>query len=111
MSTPLPFDALDAALTAAVTQHLANALVQVTVDGPHWAAMYECGRPDASPFGEVATAPAHTVSLCLTGVGDVAEGQQIVLTTQRWPAGQVCRITTAVEPDESNWATFDVVPV
>ena len=41
----------------------------------------------------------------------LAEGGQVILTTARWPQGQVCRIVTAVEIDATGWASFDVAPV
>lgn len=107
----MPFHAIDGLLSNACSGYLANALVQRTEDGPAWAAMYDVALPERSPFADAATVPQHTVSLWLAGLGSLAEGEQIVLTTPQWPAGQPCRITTPVVADASGWATFDVVPI
>lgn len=105
------FAMLHQRLNSAVQQRLSNALVQRTPGGPAWAAMYDVALPERSPFADAATVPQHTVSLWLAGLGSLAEGEQIVLTTPQWPAGQPCRITTPVVADASGWATFDVVPL
>ena len=59
---------------------------------------------------DMATVPAHRLSLCVVSLGDLAEGDALVVTTAHWPAGQACRITTPVAPDAGGWARFDVVP-
>lgn len=107
----MPFHAIDGFLSEACSGYLANATVQRTPGGPAWAAMYDVALPDRSPFADAATVPQHTVALSLAGVGDLAEGDPITLTTPQWPTGQPCRITTAVVADASGWAVFDVVPL
>ena len=106
-----PFAAVQDMISQGVTRHLANATVQLQLGGPAWAAMYERRLLEASACAEVATVSAHTITLHLSSaLGGLAEGARIVVITSAWPAGQLCRITTAVEPDESGWATFDVMP-
>lgn len=114
MTTPArPFDAVDDLISQGIVTHLANATVQTQPGGPAWAALYERTQPgEGTPFADVATVAAHTIALHInSALGDVVEGAQVVVSTSAWPAGQLCRITTAVEPDESGWATFAVVPL
>lgn len=111
MTMPSSFADRESRLNGAVQRHLANATVQLTAGGPAWAAAYALDQPDRSPFAEAATVPQHTVSMWLAGVGDLAEGGDVILTTRHWPEGQPCRISTAVVPDASGWATFIVVPL
>lgn len=112
------FAAAEQRVNSAVTQHLANATVQRTAGGPAWAASYEVEQPERSPyadvrtpFADVATVALHTLSMWLTGFGGLAEGDDLILTTRHWPAGQTCRVSTPVVPDASGWATFVVVPL
>lgn len=106
------FAQLDQRLTAAVSQRLANATVQLLPGGPAWAAMYDHQLPEVTPFTDVATVAAHTLTMHFNPAMPVpAEGGEVVVNAAQWPAGQVCRITTPPEPDQSGWATFDVVPV
>ena len=100
----------------AVLRHHCNASVQLTPGGQSVQALYECLSldtgimADRSPFADMATVPAHRLSLCVVSLGDLAEGDALVVTTAHWPAGQACRITTPVAPDAGGWARFDVVP-
>lgn len=104
------FAQLERRMNAAVTRHLANAMVQLAADGPAWAAEYTTGLEPDSPFAPSATAPQHTLSMCIVNLGDVAEGDELIVTTRQWPEGQRCRITTPVVPDAGGWATFSVHP-
>lgn len=104
------FAAAEQRVNSAVTQHLANASVQrVTGGGPECAASYELEQPERSPFADVATVPEHTISMTLADIGDLAEGDSLILTTRHWPGGQLCRISTPVQMDASGWARFAVV--
>lgn len=106
-----PFAALEQRLNRAVQGRLANATVQLTAGGPAWAAAYDVALPEASPFADAATVPQYTVSMWLQGIGDLAEGDEIILTTAHWPLGQRCRVSTSVVPDSGGWAVFSVVPL
>lgn len=105
------FAALESRLNSAVQRRLSNATVQLAADGPAWAVAYDVALPEASPFADAATVPQHTVSMWLQGIGDLAEGGEIILTTGHWPLGQRCRVSTPVVPDSSGWAVFSVVPL
>ena len=111
MPAAFPFDAAQDLVTQGVQQHLANASVSLVAGGPTVSALYDCGTPPDSPFQAAATVPRHTLSLCVVSLGDVAEGDEVIVTTRQWPDGQRVRISTAVEPDAGGWATFDIVPV
>ncbi len=111
MPAAFPFDAAQDLVTQGVQQHLANASVGLMAGGPTVGALYDSEAPQGSPFQDVATAARHMLSLCIVGLGDVAEGDEVIVTTRQWPAGQRCRITTPVEPDAGGWAVFEVVPV
>lgn len=108
--TLAPFAALESRLNGAVQQRLSNATVQLAPGAPAWAASYAVQLPESSPFADVASVPVHTLSMWLAGLGDLAEGDELILTTRHWPAGQPCRVSTAVVPDASGWAVFAVVP-
>lgn len=110
MNLPLLSDR-SARINDAVMRHHANATVQLAADGPAWAVAYDVALPEASPFADAATVPQHTVSMWLQGIGDLAEGGEIILTTAHWPLGQRCRVSTPVVPDSSGWAVFAVVPL
>lgn len=110
MSAAFPFDAAQDLVTQGVQQHLANATVSLVAGGPSVSALYDCGTPPDSPFQAAATVSRHTLSLCIVNLGDVAEGDELIVTTRQWPEGQRCRITTPVEPDAGGWATFSVHP-
>lgn len=103
------FAAAEQRVNRAVTQHLANASVQRVMGGPECAASYELEQPERSPFADVATVPEHTISMTLADIGDLAEGDSLILTTRHWPGGQLCRISTPVQMDASGWASFAVV--
>lgn len=107
--TLAPFAVLESRLNGAVQQRLSNATVQLAPGAPAWAASYAVQLPEGSPFADVASVPVHTLSMWLSGIGDLAEGGELIVTTRAWPAGQRCRITTPVVPDASGWATFDMV--
>ncbi len=94
----------------AVLRHHCNASVQLTPGGQSVQALYECLSLDTGILADMATVPAHRLSLCVVSLGDLAEGDALVVTTDHWPAGQACRITTPVAPDAGGWARFDVVP-
>lgn len=98
-------------INGAVARAHANATVQLTASGPAWAAAYDVALPEASPFADAATVPQYTVSMWLQGIGDLAEGDEIILTTAHWPLGQRCRVSTSVVPDSGGWAVFSVVPL
>lgn len=104
------FAAEEQRLNDVVSQHLSNAMLQLTATGPAFACIYEATRPEGSPFADVATTLQHSVSVWLPQGQEVREGAQVILTTARWPSGQACRITTPVDIDATGWATFDVVP-
>ena len=105
------FAAEEQRLNDVVRQRLSNALLQRAVGGPAWACIYEATRPDGSPFADVATTLQHSVSVWLSQVLSVCEGDQVILTTSQWPSGKACRITTDVEIDATGWASFDVIPL
>ena len=111
MPAAFPFDAAQDLVTQGVQQHLANATVALAAGGPSVSALYDSAAPEGSPFQAVATVARHTLSLCIVSLGDLAEGDEVIVTTRHWPAGQRCRITTPVEPDAGGWAAFDIVPV
>ena len=94
----------------AVLRHHCNASVQLIPGGQSVQALYECLSLDTGILADMATVPAHRLSLCVVSLGDLAEGDALVVTTAHWPAGQTCRITTPVAPDAGGWARFDVVP-
>lgn len=106
-----PFDAVAHMVNQGVTHHLANASVERATGGPACAASYELEQPDRSPFADVATIPEHTISMTLADIGDLAEGDSLILTTRHWPGGQLCRISTPVQMDASGWTSFAVVPL
>ena len=110
---PLPaFAALEQRLNGAVTGRLSNATLQLSQGGVAWACIYEATLPEGMAFDDVATKLAHSVSVWMPDADSVlAEGEQIILTTARWPQGQACRIVTAVEVDSTGWASFDVSPL
>lgn len=109
--TLAPFAALESRLNSAVQQRLSNATVQLTPGAPAWAATYATELPERTPFADVADVPVHTLAMWLEGIGDLAEGAELIVTTRSWPAGQRCQVTTPVVPDSSGWATFEVVPL
>lgn len=109
--TIAPFAALESRLNVAVQQRLSNATVQLTAGGAAWAASYATELPERTAFADVADVPAHILSMWLAGIGDLAEGGELIITTRAWPTGQRCRITTPVVPDAGGWATFEVVPL
>lgn len=106
-----PFDSLVTRANVAVERRLANATVRLPGADVEVSALYDAGNPEDSPFEAAATVPRHTLSLCVVSLGDVAEGDEVIVATRQWAEGQRVRISTAVEPDASGWATFDIVPV
>lgn len=106
-----PFVGLEQRVNAAVERRLANATVRLPGADAEVSALYDAGNPEGSPFEAVATVSRHTLSLCVVSLGDVAEGDEVIVATRQWAEGQRVRISTAVEPDASGWATFDIVPV
>lgn len=104
------FANLEQRLNSAASQRLSNALLQRAAGGAAFACIYEASRPQGSPFEDVATTLQHSVSVWLSHGLSVCEGDQVILTTSKWPSGKACRITTEVDIDATGWATFDVVP-
>lgn len=101
-----------ARLCGAVTRHHANASLRLSQGADAWACIYESTLPDGGRFDDVATKLAHSVSVWMPDAeAALAEGGQVILTTARWPQGQVCRIVTAVEIDATGWASFDISPL
>ena len=106
------FAAEEQRLNDVVSQHLSNAMLQLTATGPAFACIYDATRPEGSPFADVATTLQHSVSVWLPEAESVlAEGGVVYLTTARWPQGRECRIVTPVEFDATGWASFDVSPL
>jgi hypothetical protein len=106
------FAALEQRLNSAATQRLSNAMLQLAVGGPAWACIHEVTLPQDSPFADVHSKSAHSVSIWLPQVGSaLLEGAVVYLTTARWPKGQSCRIVTDVDIDATGWASFDISPI
>lgn len=61
-------------------------------------------REGGTYMGDVAAVPVYTVSMCVANAPGIAEG-----STQLRINGQPVRVSGAVEPDASGWATFPVV--
>ena len=107
------FAAVDrsARIIGAVLRHHANATIQLVGETQTWPVVYGCKSPENTPFADVATVPVYTVSMNVSALAGLAEGDELVLACAGFPSGQLCQITTEVVPDAAGWATFDVVPM
>ncbi|MDH0371819.1 head-tail joining protein [Comamonas aquatica] len=86
----------------AVARHAANA-VAAWQGGAGFGVLLRSQQADGG-FGEAVTSAQHTLSLCVVNAPGIAEG-----STQLVVGGQACRVTGAVVPDASGWATFPIV--
>ena len=96
-----PFKKAHDRANAAVLRHLANARA-AWMDGAEFGVILDAEVGDG--FSEVVTADLHTLSMCVANAPGIAEGSaELVLN------GRPCRVTGAVVPDASGWATFPIV--
>lgn len=100
--TSTTFAALEARINAGCTQHLANAVATYN-GGPAFGVLLDRGYTDQ--FSGVVDSTRYTVSLDLAYAPDLAEGAVLVIS------GNPYRVSGAVAPDTSGWATVPVYPV
>lgn len=85
---------------AAVLRHLANARA-TWQGGAEFGVIFDIDGEEV--FSDAVTAVRHSVSLCVANASGIAEG-----STELAINGQSCRVTGAVVPDASGWATFPI---
>lgn len=101
MSALDPFKKAHDRANAAVLRHLANARAS-WMDGVEFGVILDAEIGDGFP--EVVTADQYTLSMCVANAAGIAEGSSELVIN-----GRPCRVTGAVVPDASGWATFPIV--
>ena len=96
-----PFKKAHDRANAAVLRHLANARAS-WMDGVEFGVILDAEIGDGFP--EVVTADQYTLSMCVANAAGIAEGSSELVIN-----GRPCRVTGAVVPDASGWATFPIV--
>lgn len=97
-----PFTAVESRLNASVLRRLANATA-IWQGGQPFGVLFERSQLDGF-MGDAVTGVSRVVSLCVANAPGIAEGcSELVLN------GRPCRVTGAVVPDASGWATFPIV--
>lgn len=98
-----PFAAVEALINQGVSQLLSNATATWQGGGHVFGVVFKRGADDGF-MPDAVTAVSHTVSMCVANAPGIAEGSTALRIN-----GQPVRVTGAVVPDASGWATFAVV--
>lgn len=101
------FAGLQARASAAIAARMSNALVELAsgpLAGVARSVVHDTGLADASPFADVASADAHSLSLWLApGEEAPREGAALVLYCAAHPQGVRARISSAPDVDDAGW--------